>query len=89
MTSLIAIVVIYFISLYTDPIVNYYGIRIRESQLRQLLIQQMPRTPNFGLYCLAFPITNLLEQSICFDSQAEIDQFMARRNQVEHQLTDG
>jgi hypothetical protein len=89
MTTILAVtlIVLYFVSLYADPVVNYYGIRMRKSQLRQVVEAHTPTTPNFGLYCQAFPITNLLEQSICFDSQAELDQFIARRNQVEHQLT--
>jgi hypothetical protein len=89
MTSIVAVslIVIYFVSLYADPVVNYYGIRMRKSQLRQVVEAHTPTTPNFGFYCLAFPITNLVEQSICFDSQAELDQFMAHRIQVEQQLT--
>ena len=83
----VTIVVIYFVSVYADPIVNYYGVRMRESQLRQVLVMHTPTTPNFGLYCQAFPITNLLEQSICFDSELELDQFIARHDQVTRQLT--
>jgi hypothetical protein len=89
MTGIFAVtlVVLYFVSLYADPIINYYGIRMRKSQLRQVVEAHTPTTPNFGLYCLAFPITNLAEQSICFDSQVELDQFITRRNQVEQELT--
>ncbi len=89
MTSVVAVtlIVIYFVSIYADPIVNYYGVRMRKSQLREMLVANTPTNPNFGLYCLAFPITNLLEQSICFDSQAELDQFVTRRNQVAQQMS--
>jgi hypothetical protein len=88
MTSLVAVmlVVIYFVSIYDDPIVNYYGIRMRKSELRQVLVAHMATSPTFGLYCMAFPITNLLEQSICFDSQAELDQFVTRRSAVEREM---
>ena len=90
MTSMIVatLIVIYFVSLYADPIVNYYGIRMRKSQLSQVLLTHTPNIPNFGLYCMAFPITNLSDQSTCFDSKAELDQFVTRRTQVEVQLID-
>ena len=73
----VAVVVVYFVSLYADPIVNYYGVRMRKSQLHDVLVAQASTNPTFGLYCQAFPLTNLVEQSICFDSQTELDQFIA------------
>ena len=89
MTGIIAVafVVVYFVSLYADPIVNYYGVRMRKSQLHDVLVAQASTSPTFGLYCQAFPLTNLVEQSICFDSQTELDQFIVRQSQVERQLT--
>lgn len=77
---------LYMTSLFFDPIVNYYGIRLRNSQLYSLLANT-PGDPNFGLYCLARPLTNLAEQSICFDTSAELEQFMQRRDEVERQIT--
>ena len=89
MTSLVAVtlIVIYFVSVYADPIVNYYGVRMRKSQLQSVLVAQYASNPNYGLYCQAFPLTNLVEQFVCFDSRVELDQFVTRQSQVERQLS--
>ena len=83
---LFIITLVYFVSIYFDPIVNYYGVRVRESQLKSLLLARTPNDPDFGLYCIAQPLTNLSEQSICFDSEVEFQQFNQRRIEVEQQL---
>lgn len=83
---LILLAGVYFVSIFYDPIINYYGVRMRESQLVELLMTQTPTNPNFGMYCYARPLHDLHEQSICFDTQAELDQYLDRRHEVERQL---
>jgi len=80
-------VVIYVASLYFDPIVNYYGVRMRTSQFDAFLYAHTPEDPDFALYCIAQPLTNLHEQSICFDSEIEFQQFNERRIEIERLLS--
>lgn len=80
------VIVVFFISFYFDPIVNYYGVRMRESQLVALLQEHRHNDPDFGLFCYAQPLTNLQEHSICFNSAIELDTFIARKSEVERQL---
>jgi hypothetical protein len=84
---IIVAVIIYFVSLYFDPIINYYGVRMRESQFTSFLLTHTLSNPDFGLFCIAQPLTNLHEQSICFDSEVEVQRFDQRRIEVERQLS--
>ncbi len=84
--GLLVIVVVFFLSFYFDPIVNYYGVRMRESQLVALLQEHPPTDPDFGLFCYAQPLTNLHEHSICFNSAVDLDTFITRKSEIESQL---
>lgn len=82
----LGLVMVYFVSLYFDPVVNYYGVRMRESQFHSYILTNAPADPDFGLYCYAQPLTNIHEQSICFDTKTELDSFLGRKYEVERQL---
>ncbi len=59
---------------------------MRKSQLHSFVEAYHPSDPNFALYCLAQPLTNLNEQSICFDSDTELQHFIQRKYEVERAL---
>ncbi|MBW4436140.1 MAG: hypothetical protein KME04_03335 [Pleurocapsa minor GSE-CHR-MK-17-07R] len=86
-STVAAVVVVAFAaSLVTDPIVNYYGVRMRQSQYVALLSDRWTVDQNFGAYCYAYPITNLAEQSVCFDTEAELNHYSDRQSAVERAL---
>lgn len=76
---------IIFVSFYSDPMINYYGVRLRQSELNAILQTQTPGNPNFGLHCIAHPFPNLYEGATCFDSREELEDFIKRRNEVNQQ----
>lgn len=83
---LMLVLLLYFVSRFTDPIVNYYGVRMPDSQFHSFVLAHPPADPAAGLYCYAEPLTDIHEQSICFDSKAELDLFLQRKHEIESQL---
>lgn len=82
---------IYVASLFFDPVINYYGNRMRESQFNTYLQHTRANkdNSNFGLYCKAEPLTNLAEQSICFDTNEELQRFLAHEFEYRDYLQNG
>ncbi len=89
LTIIILVFAAHFVLAFHDPVINYYGVRLRESQLVNLFMTQTPAVENFGMYCYARPLHDLHEQSICFNTQAEIDDFLERKYEIERQLAQG
>lgn len=86
-STVAAVVVVgYAASLVTNPIVNYYGVRMRQSQYFALLSDRWAVDQNFGAYCYAYPMTNLAEQSVCFDTEAELNHYSDRQSAIEQAL---
>lgn len=86
-STLAAVVVVgYAASLFTDPIVNYYGVRMRQSRYFELLSDRWAVDQNFRAYCYAYPMTNLAEQSVCFDTEAELNHYSDRQSAIERAL---
>jgi hypothetical protein len=81
------LLVMAYLAIYADPTVNYYSVRMRNSQFHPFLAAHHPDDPDFAIYCLSLPPINLSEQSVCFDSDAELQRFMQRRHEIEQALS--
>jgi|FLYN01.1.fsa_nt_gi hypothetical protein len=62
---------------------------MRQSQFEAFLLAHTPSNPDFALYCIAKPLTDLHEQSVCFDSEEEFQRFNQRQFEIEQQLRAG
>lgn len=73
---------VFYIS-WTDPLVLYYGVKMRNSEL--LTLTQTDPTLS-GIYCAQLASFSLDASFICFDSKNEIDQYIMRRDEVQARL---
>lgn len=83
--TLLSVIILYFISILNDPIMLYYGNRIRKSQYIALIQANRPAVENFGAYCISQPLY-YPEQSICFDTEAELEQYSQRGFEISQQM---
>jgi hypothetical protein len=69
---------------FQDPMVNYYSVRLRYSELDQYVQTHSAKRPPV-LYCLQIaPISlGINDFFMCFDTQAEYDQISARRTEIQ------
>ena len=62
-----------YTAVVSDPLVNYYGDVMYESELQNL------RDPEKGtLYCVSNPPSLFDASTFCFDSQVELDEYISR-----------
>ena len=83
--SLIAILTMTFVFLvsFLDPIINYYGVEMRQSDLYHLLQTRPSEQTEPGLYCMQFVPFSIGASLMCFDTKAELDAFVHRRSQIQ------
>lgn len=80
---LLLIFALIFVVSWLDPLVLYYGVKMRNSEL--LTLTQTDPTLS-GIYCAQLASFSLDASFICFDSKNEIDQYIMRRDEVQARL---
>jgi hypothetical protein len=80
---------IVFIASWLDPMVNYYGVHMRQSELLSLVKNNPPNQPDFALYCISVAPFSFTEVQMCFDSSEELERVNTRRTEIQQQIEHG
>jgi hypothetical protein len=83
-SALLFIGMLVFTVSWSDPIINYYGVELRRSQLDAFI--QAKADPDAALYCQQMAAFSIGATFTCFDTQAELDYFATRRSHIQAEL---
>jgi hypothetical protein len=80
---------IVFLVSWLDPMVNYYGVHMRQSELRSLVENNSSNQRDFALYCIQVAPFSVTELKMCFDTSEELERITTRRTEIQQQIAYG